>query len=176
MTEHAQPEAEQARSTAPLRWDAGRWTRAALPYVLPPLIALFLLGVAWELHIEISNESEFVLPRPSAAFDALFDDASLRSMLPTPAPTFEQLAALADDGSIARSKHSMMLHAIASACEGMSGRALRKLPFLAHACRAPASEEALPVQVYLHALNATVYDELASRRQLANSPGGASAT
>jgi NitT/TauT family transport system permease protein len=42
--------------------------------VLPPLVAGLLAGIGWELYIEITNESKFVLPRPTAALDALFSD------------------------------------------------------------------------------------------------------
>ena len=59
---------------APFQVEWARWARAALPYVLPPLIAAALLLVGWELYVQIANESKFVLPAPSAAIDALFSD------------------------------------------------------------------------------------------------------
>ena len=110
-----------------------------------------------------------------APFEALYDEASLRSMLPSPPPTYEQLAALPDDGSIARSRHSMALHAIAAACEGMSGRALRKLPFLAHALRAPPTDGPIALPLYLAALYATVHDEIGARQELGVPPPPAAA-
>lgn len=51
-----------------------RWSRAALPYVVPPLIAAFFAGLAWEAYVEITDASKFVIPRPSAVVDALFSD------------------------------------------------------------------------------------------------------
>ncbi len=51
-----------------------RWGRAALPYVVPPLIAAFFAGLAWEAYVEITDASKFVIPRPSAVVDALFSD------------------------------------------------------------------------------------------------------
>ena len=49
-------------------------------------------------------------------------------------------------------RHSMMLHALAARCEGLSGRALRKLPFLAHA-NLIASSATVSLEAYLDALH-----------------------
>lgn len=57
-----------------LRIEWMRWSRAALPYVVPPLIAAFFAGVAWEAYVEITDASKFVIPRPSAVVDALISD------------------------------------------------------------------------------------------------------
>ena len=46
----------------------------------------------------------------------------------------------------------MMLHALAARCEGLSGRALRKLPFLAHA-NLIASSATVSLEAYLDALH-----------------------
>ena len=73
MTDRSEPR-ETDRRSPPLRLDWGQWGRATLPYVLPPLVALVAVGAVWELYIEISNESKFVLPRASSSFDALFSD------------------------------------------------------------------------------------------------------
>ena len=45
----------------------------------------------------------------------------------------------------------MMLHALAARCEGLSGRALRKLPFLAHA-NLIAATATVGLEAYLDAL------------------------
>ena len=58
----------------PLRLEWARWTRAALPYLLPPLVAALIAAAVWELWVEINDVSEFVLPPPSAVADALFSD------------------------------------------------------------------------------------------------------
>jgi hypothetical protein len=57
----------------------------------------------------------------------------------------------------------MALHAVALACEGCSGRALRKLPFLAHALHAPQTGLPLPVEAFLNALYATALSEAEGR-------------
>ena len=46
----------------------------------------------------------------------------------------------------------MMLHALAARCEGLSGRALRKLPFLAHA-NLVAAPAAVSLEAFLDALH-----------------------
>ena len=46
----------------------------------------------------------------------------------------------------------MMLHALAARCEGLSGRALRKLPFLAHA-NLIASPATVSLEAFLDALH-----------------------
>jgi hypothetical protein len=53
--------------------------------------------------------------------------------------------------------------AVALACEGCSGRALRKLPFLAHALHAPQTDLPLPVEAFLNALYATALSEAEGR-------------
>ena len=58
----------------PLRWDWAGWTRAAMPYLVPPLIAALIAAAVWELWVEIDDVSKFVLPPPSAVADALFSD------------------------------------------------------------------------------------------------------
>jgi NitT/TauT family transport system permease protein len=73
MSEPTRPDSSP-RSAAPLRIEWGRWLSASWPFVVPPLIAALLAGIGWELYIEITNESKFVLPRPTAAIDALFSD------------------------------------------------------------------------------------------------------
>ena len=58
----------------PFRLQWARWARAALPYLLPPLVAALAAAAVWELWVEINDVSEFVLPPPSAVADALFSD------------------------------------------------------------------------------------------------------
>jgi NitT/TauT family transport system permease protein len=69
---------EQARRAArgrpPLRLEWARWSRAALPYLLPPLVAGAIAAAAWELWVELDHVSEFIMPPPSAVADALFSD------------------------------------------------------------------------------------------------------
>ena len=50
-------------------------------------------------------------------------------------------------------KHSMMLHAIATTGDGLSGRALRKLPFMAHALFSSGGQAAEDIGVFLEALH-----------------------
>ena len=59
----------------------------------------------------------------------------------------------------------MMLHALAVQCEGLSGRALRKLPFLAHAQMGGAGA-GVGLEVYLDALHRAVELESAVRQEL----------
>jgi len=102
-----------------------------------------------------------------APFEPLLDVATLGTMLPSPPPSFEQLAALPDGGATSSSpRNSMALHAVAAACEGCSGRALRKMPFLAHALHTPSTEAPLPVETYLAALHATALSERHGRESL----------
>lgn len=64
----------QPGATPPLRFNWAGWTRAALPYLLPPLVAALIGALVWELWVEIDDVSKFVLPPPSAVADALFSD------------------------------------------------------------------------------------------------------
>ena len=106
--------------------------------------------------------------------------AALQAMMPSPAPSFEQLAALGHaeggDGGAAPpggTRHAMMIYAIAEACEGVSGRALRKLPFLAHALFGAGRGSdggggaGLPLETYLDALRRAVAHEHAARDAMA---------
>ena len=113
-----------------------------------------------------------------APFDPLADVATLRSMLPYHTPTFEDLMAVPTEGSDAAlqaaSRYSMLLYAVAEACEGLSGRALRKLPFLAHALFGAdgsggggggggSTHGGLPIERYLVALRRAVEHERGAR-------------
>ena len=102
-----------------------------------------------------------------APFEPLLEGAALASLMPSPLPTFEQLAALEQAAhtpvGMAAPRNSMALHAVALACEGCSGRALRKLPFLAHALHAPQTGLPLPVEAFLNALYATALSEAEGR-------------
>ena len=60
----------------------------------------------------------------------------------------------------------MMLFALVELCNGLSGRALRKLPFLAHALFAPTALPgggAMPLDAYLIALRDAAEHEQAAR-------------
>ena len=107
----------------------------------------------------------------ASADGALLPSTTLRAMMPSPPPTFDQLVALHDEGAASRAaRHAMMLHAIAIACEGVSGRSLRKLPFLAHALfgasatgASAGADSALSMEAYLLALRRGVEHEHAAR-------------
>ena len=58
----------------PLRWEWTAIGRAVLPYALPPLVAIVLAGIAWEVWVEVADVSKFVIPRPTAVLSALFGD------------------------------------------------------------------------------------------------------
>ena len=73
MSEHAHPHPAAPRRP-PLRLDWSRWTRAALPYILLPLIAALVAATVWELWVWLGDISKFVLPPPSAVAEALFSD------------------------------------------------------------------------------------------------------
>jgi hypothetical protein len=60
----------------------------------------------------------------------------------------------------------MMLHAIALRCEGLSGRALRKLPFLGHAMFVPRAATNITLEKYLDALYRVVQYEGAARAEI----------
>lgn len=63
--------AEQAGRRPPLALpDVG----STLPYVLPPLIALLLAGVAVEIWVRAADVSQFVMPRPTAVIEEFFSE------------------------------------------------------------------------------------------------------
>eukprot|EP00743_Colponemidia_sp_Colp-15_P011866 GILK01013349.1.p1 GENE.GILK01013349.1~~GILK01013349.1.p1 ORF type:complete len:431 (+),score=74.91 GILK01013349.1:69-1361(+) len=74
---------------------------------------------------------------------------------------FRRLQAAAPDAATAE---SLCLQQISHACEGLSGRALRKLPFQAHAFFIQAANSTL--QNFLWALENAVKQELSSRQEL----------
>ena len=49
---------------------------AALPWLLPPLIALLLAGVAVEVWVRAADISEFVMPRPTVVIEEFFSEFS----------------------------------------------------------------------------------------------------
>lgn len=53
---------------------AGRHVRRALAVAVPPTVALILLVIAWEFWVREREIAEYLVPRPSAVFDALRDD------------------------------------------------------------------------------------------------------
>ena len=101
-----------------------------------------------------------------APFEPLLSWQSLQPLMPQPPLGFDVLSAL-DDGGLSRApRHSLMLQALAVACAGLSGRALRKLPFIAHALFLPASEALPELPTFLEALKRAIEHELQSRRHL----------
>ena len=67
----AAPEAgvERARGL-----DAGARVRGWLAVALPPVVALLALVVVWEFWVREREVAEYLVPRPSAVFEALRDD------------------------------------------------------------------------------------------------------
>ena len=104
-------------------------------------------------------------------------------------PSFEQIASMPGPGSqhggaaVAATRHSMLLYAVAEACDGLSGRALRKLPFLAHALfggggggggggdASAAQGGPMPIELYLVALRRAVEHERGARGALGGNAG-----
>ena len=104
-----------------------------------------------------------------ADFGDLLPHASVAPLLGATPPTFAQVAALRVEGASASApRHSMMLERVAELCDGLSGRALRKLPFLAHAMFAPeaAADAPLPLDAFLDALHRAVQHEGEARAEL----------
>ena len=102
-------------------------------------------------------------------FGDLLPHASVAPLLGATPPTFAQVAALRVEGASASApRHSMMLERVAELCDGLSGRALRKLPFLAHAMFAPEglADEPLPLDAFLDALHRAVQHEGEARAEL----------
>ena len=91
----------------------------------------------------------------------------LRPMVPRADTSFVLLARLTNVASVA-APHSLMLYALARECDGLSGRALRKLPLLAHALFAPSGADgrALEAAAFLRALHRAIAYERASRGAL----------
>ena len=58
----------------------GAWMRAlkslgsVAVYGLPPIIALTLVGLGWELWVRASDTPEYIVPAPTAVLDRLFGD------------------------------------------------------------------------------------------------------
>ena len=69
----ARPKARQRPTW--LRWVGN--TLPALGYLLPPAIALSLLGVAWELWVRIADTPVYIVPAPSDVLRRLFGDLGL---------------------------------------------------------------------------------------------------
>mmetsp|Transcript_25239 Transcript_25239/g.81007 ORF Transcript_25239/g.81007 Transcript_25239/m.81007 type:complete len:194 (-) Transcript_25239:143-724(-) len=105
-------------------------------------------------------------------FEPLLPWAALQPLVPPQPPGFEVLQGLDDGGRSPAPRHSLMLHALAARCGGLSGRALRKLPFLAQALflPPPAADGAAPdLPSFLAALARAIEHEQRSRGDLAPS-------
>ena len=90
--------------------------------------------------------------------------------MPSPPPTLERLREMRPEAAEELALwHSMALFALAGACEGLSGRALRKMPFLAQALfidgSGPAGAAAT-LDGYIGALHQTIQYEAAARQTL----------
>ncbi|MBM4405216.1 MAG: ABC transporter permease [Chloroflexi bacterium] len=64
------------------RAEAGGWRRAVrtslptLGYLVPPLIALVIGGVIWELWVRAADTPTYIFPRPTKVLDRFFGDLS----------------------------------------------------------------------------------------------------
>ena len=128
-------------------------------YIGPP-------GVSARYDILSSCVSELCRARIVSAADTFLSLSSLTPLLPEGGASYEMLRALPTESG-ARSqvaRQSMVLHAIAAACDGLSGRALRKLPFLAHALYLREGARETPVDEFLEALHKAVLHERQARR------------
>ena len=129
-------------------------------YIGPP-------GVGARYDILVSCLNELSRAGLLAPFEQLLAYEQLVPLLPTPPPTFELLRTLTvGPGGAQAPRHSMMLNALAVKCGGLSGRALRKLPFLAHATLGGSFEGGLKLEPYLEALHAAIDLEGAVRQEL----------
>jgi len=127
-------------------------------YVGPP-------GVSARYEILASCVAELRRAKVIDAFDPLLAFRELQPLLPQPPADFALLSSLPPSDSASQApRHSMMLHALAAQCEGLSGRALRKLPFLAHALF--LHTEAPTLDHFLGALCQAIQHEQLSRAQL----------
>jgi SpoVK/Ycf46/Vps4 family AAA+-type ATPase len=92
---------------------------------------------------------------------------ALQHLLPHQPVGFDVLLHLTDGGLSPAPRHSLMLHALATACAGLSGRALRKLPFIADALfLTPAEGAAAEMPAFLQALKCAIEHEHLSRSRL----------
>ena len=92
-----------------LSWSA--LGRAALPYLIPPLLAALAGALVWEVWAEITDVSKFIVPRPSAVTDALVSDIGffMREGLRT---LWVSLGGLAVGGVAALALASVMAHSL----------------------------------------------------------------
>lgn len=68
------PANEEPRATSGPTPGATVHLRRALAVAVPPIVALIVLVVAWEFWVREREIAEYLVPRPSAVFDALRDD------------------------------------------------------------------------------------------------------
>ncbi len=113
---------ERARASTPPGVDAARLARSlgaavwkssapAAAYALPPALALFLLGLGWELYVRIDGTPEYVLPAPTVVLDRLFSDLGFffSEGLTT---TWRAVAGFAAGGAIAIALAALMAHSL----------------------------------------------------------------
>ncbi len=114
--------------------------------------------------------AELVRRQLIAPSEPLLSYAALLPLIPSPPPDFDVLASLqVDDEQSAAPRHSMLLYLVVILTDGLSGRALRKLPFLAHALFAPSSTAATGTGLgeFIGALHAAARHELSARAEMA---------
>jgi len=139
-------------------------------YVGPP-------GVAARYDILASCMLELRRAQLVAPFDLFLSWPELQPMLPHRPVDFSLMRSIPRDTSTPRDdvRISMMLHALAKACDArdehetgelLSGRALRKLPFLAVALFAAQSDAPLAVEDCLDAMHKAIQHEHTTRREL----------
>ncbi len=68
------PPAVQAR---PVPRFALRWARAVPGHVLPPFVAFVLVGIGWELLVQVRGTPVYIVPAPTDVLRRLFGDLGL---------------------------------------------------------------------------------------------------
>ncbi len=136
-------------------------------YIGPP-------GAAARYDILASCVCELRRVGAIAPFEPLLPIGALKPHLPSPPPTLERVLKLGaeacapEGGGISPSLlNSSALYALATACDGLSGRALRKMPFLAQALFVPSAGP-VALDAYLTAMQQTIQFELGARKVLDN--------
>ncbi len=83
----------------------------AVAYTVPPALALFLLGLGWELYTWIDGTPEYILPAPTVVLERLFSDLGFFASegLTT---TWRALAGFAAGAAVAVVLAALMAHSL----------------------------------------------------------------
>ena len=81
----------------------------AFRYILPPAVALIVLGVAWELWVQIADVREYIVPKPSAILRHLFGDLGF-FIRHGGITLWEAMAGFALGGTVAFTGAALMAH------------------------------------------------------------------